>query len=138
MDGASLTGMGARTIVGILERAGDALPPRVVAQPNDAPERVRAWAMRRGYHLAGEALAPGFWTYPVLHLRRAPGPDPAYEGLPLELATRWGPLLLRARDDLLRARLEADVTRLERAAPFGRPEVARDLALARAALALWT
>ena len=144
VDSASLTGMGARTVEGILTRALSVLPGDLIVQPNDAPERLRAWALRHGYDLVDEALAPGFWTYPVLKLRRAAHrePDPAYAALPggltLAVAVRWGPHLLRRRDPLLREQLDRELQRLEGAARHGRPSIVRDLMLARQASAWWT
>lgn len=113
VQSASLTGLGARTILGILKRAVW-LPSQLVLQPNDTAAPLRAWAAENGYHLTGEALAPGFWTYGVLQLRQATGPDPAYVGLPPDLALTWGPHLLARRDPLLLAQLRAHEARLGR------------------------
>lgn len=141
VQSASLTGMGVRTILGILERAGDRQPERLVLQPNDTAAPLRAWARGHGYHLVGEALAPGYWAFPVLSLERRPGDDPAYtdlaDGVTPDLALAWGPHLLARRDALLREELERETRRLAGAATWGRAEAARDLALARRALALY-
>ncbi|WP_295821309.1 tRNA (adenine(22)-N(1))-methyltransferase TrmK [uncultured Deinococcus sp.] len=120
-DSASMTGMGARTILGILARAGETAPPALVLQPNDAPGLLRAWALAHGHHLVAERLAPGFWTYPVLRFERRPGPDPAYAGLLQAAAVKYGPHLLRAADPLLLAQVRADVARLTPLARPGRP-----------------
>ncbi len=133
-DSASLCGMGAATIRGVLERAGAALPTRLVLQPNDSPEPLRVWAQARGYHLTAEALTEGYWLYPVLALERAGGPDPAYMGLPPAAARRYGPLLLRAAGAALRDQVEADLRRLPPLAAPGRP-AERELATAREAWA---
>ncbi|MFC5848463.1 tRNA (adenine(22)-N(1))-methyltransferase TrmK [Deinococcus petrolearius] len=133
-DSASLCGMGAATIRGVLERAGVALPPRLVLQPNDSPEPLRVWAQARGYHLTAETLAAGYWLYPVLALERADGPDPAYAGLPPAAALRYGPLLLRAAGAALREQVEADLRRLTPHAAPGRP-AERELATAQEARA---
>ena len=135
LDSASLTGMGQRTVLGILERAGDGLPPALVLQPNDGAERLRAWAQQQGWQLTHEALTPGFWRYPVLRLERRPGPDPAYAGLPPAAARRYGPLLLRRAHPLLLAELEAQRARLEPLARFGRAEVLTELGAVQEALA---
>lgn len=118
---ASLTGMGARTILGVLERAGERLPPALVLQPNDSPLPLRQWARGHGYHLKAEVLAPGFWTYPVLRVEAHGGPDPAYADLPLDAALRYGPLLLHGRDPLLRRQVWEDIVRLTPLAAPGRP-----------------
>lgn len=134
VESASLTGMGARTLLGILKRA-EWLPPRLVLQPNDSAAPLRAWAGASGHHLRDEALVNGFWAYPVLQLEQREGEDPAYQGLPLEAARRFGPHLLLRRDPLLRRELERQLARLEPLAQHARPELLRDLALVRAAWA---
>lgn len=118
VDSASLTGMGAGTAAGILRRAGERLPSTLVVQPNDSPRPLRVWACAHGYHLTAERLIPGYWAYPVLRLERREGPDPAYVGLPLNAALRYGPHLLQAGSELLRAQVRADLARL---APLARP-----------------
>lgn len=134
VQSASLTGLGARTILGILRRAGERLPPELVLQPNDSADPLRRWARAAAYHLAGEHLAEGFWRYPVLHLRRGRGEDPAYAGLPLEAALRFGPLLLRAADPALRAHLAEQSARLSPLEVHARPQVLADLGAVREAL----
>ncbi len=134
VTGASVTGMGARTILGIVRRAAE-LPPHLVLQSNDSAEGLRRWALTGGYQLEAEALAPGFWAYPVLSLRRGGGEDPAYVGLPREAALRFGPHLLRRRDPLLVAELQRQQERLMVVARHGRGQVQRDLAVVREALA---
>ncbi|WP_240741851.1 tRNA (adenine(22)-N(1))-methyltransferase TrmK [Deinococcus sp. KSM4-11] len=133
VDSVSLTGLGARTMLGILDRAGETLPPALILQPNDAPHLLREWALGQGFHLRAECLAPGFWTYPVLRFERQGGIDPAYDGLPSSAAMRYGPHLLRTADPLLLAQVRADVQRLARVALPGRPAWA-DLGVAHEAL----
>lgn len=132
----SLTGMGALTMRGILERgaARQVRPDALVVQPNDNAAPLREWALGAGYHLRAERLASGYWTYPVLRFERAEGPDPAYDGLPGDAARRYGPLLLREGSALLRQQVWADVTRLTPLAAPGRP-AALELATAHSALA---
>lgn len=117
---ASVTGMGAGTVAGILGRAGERLPPALVLQPNDSPRPLRVWARENGYHLMAERLIAGYWPYPVLRLERAAGTDPAYTGLPLDAALRYGPHLLRAGPELLREQVRADLARLTPLAAPGR------------------
>ncbi|MFC4427324.1 tRNA (adenine(22)-N(1))-methyltransferase TrmK [Deinococcus navajonensis] len=120
VDSASLTGMGTGTIVGVLQRAGAKLPPVLVLQPNDSPRSIRQWARVAGYHLMAERLTPGYWTYPVLRLERAAGPDPAYLGLPEKAALRYGPHLLREASPLLLQQVREDIVRLAPLAAPGR------------------
>lgn len=137
VDSASLCGLGAHTIRGALRRAGPGQrPPALVLQPNDSPRLLREWARAEGYHLRAEALAPGYWPYPVLRFERAPGEDPAYAGLPLGPALRYGPHLLRGAHPLLGRVIATDLRRLTPVAAPGR-EAWQELAEAREGWALW-
>ncbi|WP_084047760.1 tRNA (adenine(22)-N(1))-methyltransferase TrmK [Deinococcus hopiensis] len=120
VESASVTGMGAGTIAGILRRGGGRVPPALVLQPNDSPLPLRSWAREAGYHLRAERLIPGYWPYPVLQLESSHGPDPAYANLPLSAALRYGPHLLREGSALLRQKIWADVVRLTPLAAPGR------------------
>ncbi|GGK40312.1 tRNA (adenine-N(1))-methyltransferase [Deinococcus malanensis] len=134
VDSASMTGMGTGTIVGVLQRAGDKLPAALVLQPNDSPRSIRQWACASGYHLMAERLMPGYWAYPVLRLERALGNDPAYVGVPLRAALRYGPHLLREQSPLLRQHIQEDLLRLTPLAAPGRNAYG-ELATAQEALA---
>lgn len=134
VQSASLTGMGAQTMLGILDRAGERLPPALILQPNDSPRPLRVWALAHSYHLRAERLAGGHWTYPVLRLERLDGTDSSYTGLPLDAALRYGPHLLRGGEPLLRQQVWADIVRLSPVAAPGRPAQG-ELAVAQAALA---
>ncbi|WP_424950666.1 class I SAM-dependent methyltransferase [Deinococcus sp.] len=138
LESVSLTGMGARTMLGILERgrATGRVPAALVAQPNDAPGLLRAWARAQGYGLVAERMAAGFWRYPVLRLERqnAGDPDPAYQGLPAAAALAYGPHLLRQAHPLLLQELAAQLVRLERLERHARPQVLGDLHTVRSAL----
>ncbi|WP_019587968.1 tRNA (adenine(22)-N(1))-methyltransferase TrmK [Deinococcus apachensis] len=120
VDSASMTGLGAGTMVGILDRAGEQRPPTLVLQPNDSPRPLRVWAREHNYHLTAERLIHGYWPYPVLRLDHAEGLDPAYAGLPLNAALRYGPHLLREKSSLLREQVGADIARLTPLAAPGR------------------
>ncbi|WP_229784071.1 class I SAM-dependent methyltransferase [Deinococcus sedimenti] len=134
VQSASMTGMGAQTMLGVLTRTPDRVPDALVLQPNDSPEPLRRWARTCGYHVAAEVLAPGFWRYPVLRLERRAGPDPAYAALPEAAALRYGPLLLCEGGMLLRQQVWADVTRLTPLAAPGRA-AEHDLHVAQSAAA---
>jgi len=132
---ASMTGMGVRTMLGILNRDPEKRPPALILQPNDTAEPLRVWALEHGYHLTGEALVPGHWAYTIVRLECRSGGDSVYEGLPRDLAVRWGPLLLKERASLLPQQLRFHEARLGKAAPHGREEVLRDLKLVERAWA---
>lgn len=120
VQSASITGMGAYTIRGILERGREKLPATLILQPNDSPRWLRLWAREQGYHLTTERLLPGYWSYPVLRLERAAGYDPAYSDLPESAALQYGPHLLREGGSLMRSKLEDDIARLTPIAIEGR------------------
>lgn len=137
VESASITGMGARTILGILERA-TWLPNALVLQPNAEAGLLRRWAYQRGYWLGDERLLAGFWNYAALRLERsgqAGVPDPAYEGLPFEAALHFGPRLLRGREPLLLAELARQEGRLSALLPYARPEIVSEWQRLQAALA---
>ena len=136
LESVSLTGLGARTMLGILERgrATGRIPKALVAQPNDDAGLLRGWAAGHGYWLTAEALAPGFWRYPVLRLEQASGPDPAYQGLPIAAALAYGPHLMRQRHPLLLQEMQAQLQRLEGLERHARPQILNELATVRSAL----
>lgn len=103
-----LAGVGARLAVEILEAEPAKLAgfERAIVQPNQEPERVRAWALGAGWHLEDEAVvAEDGRFFPVLAFRRAEGPDPAYSlpGFTPEALRVVGPHLVRRTDDATRA-----------------------------------
>ena len=146
LESVSLTGMGVRTMLGILERgrAAGRVSAALVAQPNDGAGLLRGWARTHGYRLVAESMASGFWRYPVLRLEWRGGPgvsssdadhDPAYDGLPETAALWYGPHLLRQAHPLLVQELQAQVARLEPLERHTRPQVLTDLHTVRSALA---
>lgn len=100
-DCATLCGLGGWLIASLLSRHPDRVPPRLVLQANRDTPLLRVWAAERGYHLVAERMVPGFWSFVILCLVRAEGPDPAYDGVPRQLADEFGPHLLRERHPLL-------------------------------------
>lgn len=133
-DSLSLCGMGAQLMVGILAAHPDRLPSRLVLQPNGSALPLRRWALEAGYALVNEQMVQGFWRYSILTLER--GPCTAYEGLPLEPALRFGPLLLKARHPLLWAELQARQQHLAGLPPV--EGVQQERAYLNQALALFT
>lgn len=133
VESASMTGMGAATMRGILERNPHKVPPALVLQPNDSARPLRLWAQENGFHIVAETLQRGHWTYEVLRLERRAGPDPAYAGLPAGAALRYGPQLLRSGGTLLRQAVWTDIVRLTPLAAPART-AAEELAQAKEAL----
>jgi tRNA (adenine22-N1)-methyltransferase len=130
VDSASLSGMGGATMVNILQQAQDnayTVPHELLLVPNSHQLELRQWCFEHRYWLIDEALLPGFWLYPALHLRRAtqPGPDPQYAEVPPQyghlltppqwyaLAVRFGPHLLRTQHPSLLHYLQVEQQRLQ-------------------------
>ena len=101
VDCATLSGLGGWLIASLLCRSPERVPARLVLQANRDTPLLRIWAAQSGYHLIHEKMVPGYWNFVILALAKADGPDPAYEGLPRELANEFGPHLLRERHPLL-------------------------------------
>lgn len=84
VDVAVLAGLGARTLVRILERAGDRLPPRLLLQPQTETARLRRWLRDAGWGLAHEELVEERGRlYAVLEAVR-PAPPGAWEHAALD------------------------------------------------------
>lgn len=132
----SITGMGSKTILSILENSPAQLLAleHLVLQPNDSAMPLRIWAKQAGFWVSEEGLPRGFWSYPVLKLERNSAPDPAYLGLPEEIALYCGPKLLRRRDPELLANLEFQKRRLEPLLPTGNASVKQEWAWVLGAL----
>ena len=101
VESLSISGLGAERIIKILERFPERVPDRLILQANDKPERLRAWALKTGFHLLNEQMTDGFWHYVVLTFKRSRLKDPAYKKVPEDLAIYAGPLLLKERHPLL-------------------------------------
>lgn len=112
-----LAGIGAQLAVRLLDAAPDRLTAaqQVLVQPNQQPERVRAWATRSAWHLTDEAVVAEDGRYfHVLAFHPGEGPDPAYAhaGFTPEELMQLGPGLLRRHDADTRAFLRARADRL--------------------------
>lgn len=126
----SITGMGTRTMVDILQAHPERLPHKLTLQPNDNARDLRVWATSAGFHLQGERMVQGFWRYTILHLEMAQGADPSYQDIPLEAALTYGPHLLSEKHPLLLEELEYQRPYLQK---LGTP-VAKQLAILEQAL----
>jgi tRNA (adenine22-N1)-methyltransferase len=112
-----LAGIGAQLAVRLLDAAPDRLSAvrQVIVQPNQQPERVRAWAARAGWHLTDETVVAEDGRYfHVLAFHPGTGPDPAYTraGFTPDELIQLGPGLLARQDADTRAFLRARVDRL--------------------------
>lgn len=118
---ACIAGMGARTILGILD-AGPR-PDVLVAHAQDDPEMLRVGLAARGWRIEAEALAPEAQGFAAV-LRAVPGRESA-TGFTLA----FGPRLLQHGDPFLDAALDLQRARWARVAEDTRaaaPEVCAD------------
>ena len=98
-DSLSICGMGAESIVAILERHPARIPNLIVLQPNRRADLIRKWGVSSGYHLIDEQIAFGHWPYMILTYRKAgPELDPAYQQFDYQAGLLLGPWLLQRRD----------------------------------------
>lgn len=122
-DSLSICGMGAESIVQILEAFPDRIPPSVYLQPNRQPELVRRWGLGNGFHLVDERIARGHWPYAILTFQHAVDrDDPAYDRIDRDAALLFGPLNLKRRSPELAAILREELEyfrRFERLEPAG-------------------
>ncbi|MCH1438149.1 MAG: class I SAM-dependent methyltransferase [Rubripirellula sp.] len=98
-DSLSICGMGAESIVSILERNPERIPDFVVLQPNRRPDLIRRWGFASGFHLVDEQVAFGHWPYVILSYRKSgPEADPAFQQLDHQADLLFGPWLLQRRE----------------------------------------
>ena len=112
VDSISICGMGAKTMLRILDAHPDRLPDKVVLQPNRHAEFVRGWGLSNGFHLQQEFVSRGHWPYAILCFARGgldvnqlPKPDVAYNGLDRDAALLFGPHELRRDGPMLESQL---------------------------------
>ncbi|MFD1425698.1 tRNA (adenine22-N1)-methyltransferase [Kroppenstedtia sanguinis] len=114
-----LAGMGGVLIRSILSQGLERLHgvERLVLQPNNNGEQVRAWLLEQGWEIDGEDLVKeGGILYEILTARKGGDPGAPYKGLSLtcEQALRLGPLLWRERHPLLEKKVEEELLGLNR------------------------
>jgi tRNA (adenine22-N1)-methyltransferase len=108
-DSMSICGMGAKSIVSILDKYPSRIPPQMIVQPNHEPELLRSWCLDHHFRLVQEQIAKGHWPYHVLRFQRSKAEsDPAYDDVDREAAMLFGPLLIKNRDLQLRLQLEEE------------------------------
>lgn len=111
----SMCGLGGQKMVRILQQHVERIPRRLVLQPNCQPETVRRWCYDHGWWLIGEQLSEGPIFYPILVFAKyTMEPDPAYDGMDVEPAWLFGPLLIRRRDPILWRQLRRELNHWER------------------------
>jgi tRNA (adenine22-N1)-methyltransferase len=133
IDVVILSGLGARTIVRILEsRALERLGiGRLVLQPQSEPARVRRWLLGNGYGIVAEriALERGRFYVAVAAERGRAAAQPIDPRLDQAVIEEAGPCLVRSGDPLVRACWERVLRAQERIlgrAPAGRGQVAAE------------
>ncbi len=112
-----LAGMGGVLISSILSRGKDRIQgvERLVLQPNNNGDRVRAWLLENGWEIDGEDLVKERGVlYEIISARQG-DPHFPYRGLPLtrEQALELGPLLWRDRHPLLGEKVKEELLGLE-------------------------
>lgn len=110
-DSASICGLGASTILQIVQAYPDRLPKRLIFQANKHSEKLRQWGYEQGYHLIDECMVDGFWNYAILLFEQEQGHDPAYASDSFSLKTqfKYGPYLLNRQDALLLQTIESEL-----------------------------
>ncbi|MGL4609551.1 MAG: tRNA (adenine(22)-N(1))-methyltransferase [Trueperaceae bacterium] len=119
----SVSGLGAKTIIGILSEYPERLPNALILQANANAKPLRMWARAHGFHLKAESMAQGFWRYSILRFEKAPGDDPAYKTINLDVALTYGPHLLREKHPILREELEYQQPYLEGLGDYGKNQL---------------
>ena len=98
-DSLSICGMGAESIVSILERSPERIPDFVILQPNRLPDLIRRWGFASGFHLVDEQVAFGHWPYVILSYRKSgQEADPAFQQIDHQADLLFGPWLLQRRE----------------------------------------
>lgn len=109
LDSLSICGLGAKRIVEILGKHPARVPGLVILQPNKRADLVRRWAFEVGFHVMDEICTPGPISFVIIRCERnLECPDPAYDGLPLEDALMFGPVLLKNHLAELREQLREE------------------------------
>jgi tRNA (adenine22-N1)-methyltransferase len=140
-----MAGLGARTMLRVLEGAGDRLSGlgRLVLQPQTEIGQLRRWLVHRGLALEAEriTLERGRFYVTVAAGTRPAARPLSHPALSFDDLMEAGPLLVRSGDPLVRAYWERTATRLDRVlerAPAGRRggRAGRQRALASRVLAV--
>jgi tRNA (adenine22-N1)-methyltransferase len=131
IDSLSITGMGVKLIIEILDRYPDKLPSRIIVQPNDNAEPLRRWALGK-FHILNEQMVKGFSHYEILTLQKSAEVDPSYLQIASNIALRFGPLLLKSADPILLDYLTQQFQRLSGLPKT--PRVVNDLDVVQQAL----
>ena len=126
IDSLSVCGLGAESIVKILNEFPDRLPDRLVLQPNRQPELIRRWALNGCYHLHDEQIVRGHWPYTILSLRKAKQrDDPAYLVVERDVGLLLGPLIVKRAEPQWIEQLEEEERYLRQFARLGEASAER-------------
>ncbi|MFC4076711.1 tRNA (adenine(22)-N(1))-methyltransferase [Salinithrix halophila] len=113
-----IAGMGGALIASILARGEEKLrdTERLILQPNNGAERVRAWLLERGWRVVAEDLVEdGGLLYEILVAEPGDAYAPYYDsGLPLQQALETGPLLWKERHPLFPEKIRKELEGRER------------------------
>jgi tRNA A22 N-methylase len=133
-----MAGMSADSMLRLLDAAPHVLArlEQLILQANQNMERIRAWALRSGWHLRDERMLEERGRFFVVcAFARAPGEDPAYAvpGWTGAALCNVGPLLLARRDVVALRWFERQRERLSRWVERGVTRLQPELALWQAA-----
>jgi tRNA (adenine22-N1)-methyltransferase len=138
----SICGLGAKRIVEILDGHPERVPDLVILQPNKRPDLVRRWGLRNAFFLMDESSAGGPWPYTIFRFcranleRQSKFSDPAYEGIDLDMALHFGPILLKRHEAVMLDQLREEreyLLGLDRLGDFG----SQRLTVLQRVLAAW-
>lgn len=116
VDVVTITGLGGRSIVRILDRIGGGRPRRLVLQPQSEAAELRRWLFDHDWCLVDErlALSRGRFYVALAAERGAGCAPPAHPSLGTQDLLAAGPYLLRGPDPLLRPFWHGQERRLAR------------------------
>jgi tRNA (adenine22-N1)-methyltransferase len=132
-----LTGLGARTIVRILERARPAALCRLVLEPRSEPARLRRWLRRNGFRIVEERLVVERRRFYTLITAEPAGDESAFDHPTLAPrdVDEVGPCLVRSGDPLVRSYWERRLAEQEHLLRLARGGAGRVAARSRRDLA---
>lgn len=120
-DGLSICGMGAGSMVRVLNAFPERVANNVVVQPNRNPELLRQWGIEAGFHLIDEQSARGHWEYVIMRFEQNHQTnDPAYQGLDRDAALLFGPHFCKRNEPGWRMQLAEEKRYIETLGRLGK------------------